>query len=354
MNPQQPVVTKLIDLLQSNTTLKNALEASLTKAARPGLKTLDEFYNYLNGILTHIPNEKELMPSVREFYFVISHSPNDELKKDDAFNEWMNEFVTTRGDFMDTTASAKTLESFINNSEYHIDDYVKGPSGWLTFNQFLARQIKPGKRPIADLCDDSILVSPTDSDYKGQWKIEEDSTVTAKGVTYSVSDLLGDSAYRDKFKGGMFTHSFLSVSDYHRYHVPISGKVAEIKKIPGRTWITEAKKSDGSLENADDVGFQFTHTRGCMIIESAVGYIALIPVGMGHISSVNFIVEEGAQLAKGNEFGYFAFGGSDFIMLFEAGKVVLTQENKHYQQGEKIGHAALNPTSPNHSSATPT
>jgi phosphatidylserine decarboxylase len=340
MAAQQTLVKKLIALVQSRTELKNALEASLQKANRPGLKTLENFYSYLNDLLIHIPSEENLMPSVREFYYVLLKSPGDLLKKDEQFNEWMNEFVVSRGDFMDTTASAETLQTFITNPAYHIEDYTKGPSGWLTYNQFLARQIKPGKRPVAALCDDRVIVSPTDSEYKGQWAIEEDSTLTVKGQLYSVKELLGASSFRDYFKGGTFTHSFLSVSDYHRYHVPVGGKVAEIKKIPGRTWITQAEKPDGSLENTDDVGFQFTHTRGCMIMETAIGYVALIPVGMGHISSVNFIVDEGAVLAKGNEFGYFAFGGSDFIMLFQKEKVSLTAEtNKHYKQGEEIGRA---------------
>lgn len=340
MTELQTVVKKLTGLLDNRADLKNALETSLLNAGRPGLTTLQDFYNYINQLLIHIPKEKELMPSVREFYYVIWKSPGDLLKKDNAFNEWMNEFVVSRGDFMDTTASAETLNTFINNPDYHIEDYVKPPSGWLTFNQFLARQIKPGKRPIASLCDDSIIVSPTDSECKGQWPIEENSTVTAKGHLYSIEELLGESVYRDQFKGGLFTHSFLSVTDYHRYHVPLTGKVVEIKKIPGRTWIEESKKPDGTLENIDDVGFQFTHTRGCMIMETAVGFVALMPVGMGHISSVNFIVDEGDTLYKGNEFGYFAFGGSDFIMLFQKDKVVLTAEKgKQYKQGEEIGRA---------------
>jgi phosphatidylserine decarboxylase len=342
MEIQQTLVIKLKDLLQSKPDIKNAIEISLQAAAIPSLNSLENFYSYLNNILTHIPNEKELMPSVREFYYVLSKSPEDFLKKDKAFNEWINEFIVSRGDFMDTTASAETLDTFINNPAYRIDDYIKGPSGWLTYNQFLARQLKAGKRPVAELCDDSIIVSPTDSEYKGQWLIEENSTLTVKGKLYSITDLLGDSKFRDKFAGGIFTHSFLSISDYHRYHVPLGGKVVEIRKIPGHTWINEAKKADGTLENVDDVGFQFTHTRGCIIMETALGYIALMPVGMGHISSVNFIVDEGAVLSKGNEFGYFAFGGSDFIMLFQKDKVVLTaKEKKHYKQGQEIGRALL-------------
>jgi phosphatidylserine decarboxylase len=216
MPSKQQVVEKLINLLQSNQRLKDALKTSLQKAQQPGIETLEEFYNYLDGILTHIPTEEDLMPSVRQFYFVLSKSPADILRKDESFNGWINEFVLSRGSFMDSAQSTETLGSFIKNPEYKIDDYIKNPSGWLTYNQFLARQLKPGKRPIQERCNDSIVVFPADSDYKGQWPIEEDSTITVKGITYSVVDLFKDSTYGDKFKGGIFTHSFLNITDYHR------------------------------------------------------------------------------------------------------------------------------------------
>jgi phosphatidylserine decarboxylase precursor len=340
MPQRQKNVENLNKLLESNEHLKQALQISLQTAQEPGIQTLEEFYNFLDEILTQVPPESELMPSVRKFYFVISKSPDDMLRKDNAFNEWMNEFVISRGDFMDSTESVKTLDTFINDPKYKIDDYIKGPSGWLTYNQFLARQLKPGKRPIAGLCDDKIVVSPADSEFKGQWVIDENSTITAKGATYQANSLLDGSKYQHHFKNGIFTHSFLGIDDYHRYHVPVSGIIREVKKIRGGTWVNEERKPDGSLENIDDVGFQFTHTRGYIIIESAVGFVAVMPIGMGHISSVTLTAEEGAELVKGKEFGYFAFGGSDIIMLFEPNRIKLTaKQSTHYKYGEQIAIA---------------
>ncbi len=104
---------------------------------------------------------------------------------------------------------------------------------------------------------------------------------------------MGDSRYRDRFKMGTFTHSFLSIADHHRYHTPIGGVIVETRKIPASTWVTEVQKADGSIENIDDVGFQFEHIRGHIIIESIAGFVAVVPVGMSHISSVNITVEEG-------------------------------------------------------------
>jgi phosphatidylserine decarboxylase precursor len=267
----------------------------------------------------------------------MSYSPNDILKKDKDFNQWINDFVVSRGNFLDTPESTGTLETFINNPEYKIHDYIKGPSGWFTYNQFLARQLKPGKRPVAERCNNDIIVSPADSEFKGQWSIAQDAIISIKNTNYSVADLLGESRYKYNFKNGIFTHSFLSIADYHRYHTPVGGTILETKVISATTWVTETKKPDGSLENTDNVGFQFQHTRGYIIIESTIGMVAVIPVGMGHISSVIITVEEGTALAKGDEFGYFAFGGSDIVMLFEESNIeFIAKENTHYKQGEQI------------------
>jgi phosphatidylserine decarboxylase precursor len=333
----QAVVQKLQNLLDSNVELKNAVNSALQQANEPGMNSLADFYQYLNNILTHIPTEEALMPSVRKFYFVLGKSPDDILKKDAEFNAWVNEFVQARGSFLDTIESTETLDSFINNADYKIEDYIKGPSGWLSYNQFLARQLKPGKRPIAERCNDNIIVSPADSTFMGEWEIADDSTITVKGETYSVKALLDGSNYKNSFNKGVFTHSFLAVTDYHRFHIPVSGTVKEVKKVPATTWITETKKPDGSLENTDDVGFQFTHTRAHIIIESPIGFVAVIPVGMGHISSVIITAEEETKLVKGDEFGYFAFGGSDIIMLFEKPVKLSAKAGTHYKQGEKIG-----------------
>jgi phosphatidylserine decarboxylase precursor len=337
---RQKSVEKLVQLLEQRPDLAQALESSLHTADRPDLRSLAEFFNFLDGILTHIPTESELMPSVREFYFVISKSPGDILRNDKSFNEWINEFIRCRGDFLDMPASVRNLDTFINNPEYNIDDYIKGPSGWLSYNQFLGRQLKPGKRPVTERCNDKIIVSPSDGIYKGHWPIDDHSAVTIKGTSYAIGELLGDSNYKDKFTGGIFTHCFLSITDYHRYHLPVGGVIREVKHIPGKTWVNEAVKEDGTLENIDNVGFQFTHTRGSIIIESIVGFVAVMPVGMGHISSVTLTAVENSNLCKGDEFGYFAFGGSDLVILFEPSRIHFTaRAEKHYKQGEAIAHA---------------
>ena len=87
----QPQVAELEALLE-NEKLRSALQQSLNEAAYPGITSIQEFYDFLDRLLTHIPEEKELMPSVREFYYVLSKSPGDLLRKDEIFNKWIQKF----------------------------------------------------------------------------------------------------------------------------------------------------------------------------------------------------------------------------------------------------------------------
>jgi len=332
-------IQELKSLLAARDDLKQALEVSIQKAGPQGIDTLPDFYDFIHEMLTFIPTENEINTNQEKFYYLISESPEDLLKKDRDFNAWVRSYANDLGNFLNTPASSSRLDTFIKDPSYEINNYYQMPGGWQTFNQFVTRQIKPGKRPVADRCNDAVIVATTDSVYLGQWPIS-DAFVITKGTRYSVIELLDGSPYQDKFREGVFTHSYLNLNDYHHFHVPVGGIIREVRNIPGNTIMNVIKSTDGTLEDVDGVDFQFTQTRGLLILETSIGFVAVLPVGMGHISSVILTVDEGDTLAKGDEFGYFAFGGSDMVMLFEANKVKFTaEENKHYNQGEKIAEA---------------
>jgi phosphatidylserine decarboxylase precursor len=220
-----------------------------------------------------------------------------------------------------------------------VDDYFEGPSGWLTFNQFFAREMRPGKRPIAAPRDDKVIVSPADAVFMGHWPITEDSNITLKGVNWAVADLLDSSPYKDAFKGGIYMHSFLYIDDYHRYHVPVGGTVKEIRNISGRVYLDVRRNPDGSLDVVDGDTYQFNQERGLIVIDSPeVGLVAVLPIGMAYVSSVNLTPEVGAELQKGDEFGFFLFGGSDIVIVFQDNGVVLDADiGRKYLQGQRIG-----------------
>jgi phosphatidylserine decarboxylase len=85
--------------------------------------------------------------------------------------------------------------------------------------------------------------------------------------------------------------------------------------------------SDGLFDAADSAsdGYEFLQARGVLTIDTStspdgdVGIVAVLPIGMCQVSGVNMTHQTGAFCAKGDEFGYFTFGGSDIIILFQAG-----------------------------------
>jgi phosphatidylserine decarboxylase precursor len=339
MHSWEASIEELKSIVEARKEIGDALTHSIRKAGMPDVASLDDFYKFLSTILGEIPIRAEMSNKASKLHYLIGQSPGDILKKDSTFHNWLRGFFQSFGAFMDTTDSAKELDSFIKDPSYNIDDYDRGPGGWFTFNQFFTRHVKPGKRPVDAICDNKIIVSPCDGVYKGCWRIDDNSAVTAKDTDYSIIDLLEGSAYKDRFSGGIFTHSYLDTNDYHRYHTPVGGVVKEVRKIPGDVMVKTIRDESGELKTISDVGFQFRQTRGLVILESEIGLVALLPIGMGHVSSVNLTVEPGISLVKGEEFGYFAYGGSDMVMLFQDGRLQFMAEPcTHYKQGKRIAY----------------
>ncbi|MBT8106851.1 MAG: phosphatidylserine decarboxylase family protein [Gammaproteobacteria bacterium] len=335
----EPVVTEFLGLMESRPDLRDAVDAAIGTADLKDIRDLDGFVDYLDKLVTFVPTEREVVPECLKFYYIINQAPGDALNEDEQFNAWMKDLVQAWGSFLDTPASAAGIDTFLAATNYNIDDYIEGPSGWQTFNQFFAREVKSGRRPIAAPRDDRVIVSPADAVFMGQWLIDEDSNITVKGVDWAIAELLDGSPYKDAFEGGIYTHSFLYIDDYHRYHVPVAGTVREVRNISGKVYMDVFREDDGTLNVVDGDTYQFNQERGLVVIDSPeVGLVAVLPIGMAYVSSVNLTTEVGAELRKGDPFGYFMFGGSDIVMVFQDRNVVLDAEvGRKYLQGERLG-----------------
>ena len=143
------------------------------------------------------------------------------------------------------------------------------------------------------------------------------------------------------------THTFLDINDYHRYHIPVSGTIKEVLMIPQDdapggviAWDEENKCY---IENySGTFGWQSIETRGIVIIETdSGGYVAVIPVGMCQVSSVNFekSIVPGAKVKKGDPLGYFLFGGSDIVMIFSKDLhfEMTAEKDVHLLMGRRYG-----------------
>lgn len=247
---------------------------------------------------------------------------------------WCKEYSDDWGAFLNSEDSwndiyyqrIKNDPSMNMQSGWYADTNV-----WHTFNEWFSRHlIDPSVRPIAD----STVVAPADSKPQGIWPVDETGNlVQQEGVSIksanftSLPQLIGpDSAYADAFSGGTVTHTFLDVNDYHRYHFPVSGTVVELRKIPavngaGGITVWDPAQKKYILEDAIP-GWQMIETRDCVIIDTEeYGLVAVLPIGMSQICSCNW--EEGlavgSKVKKGDPMGYFLFGGSDIVMVFQSG-----------------------------------
>jgi len=334
----QPVVTDLMALLDSRPDLRDGLTEAIDAAGVQGIDSLDAFYRHVDELVTWIPVEREAAPKVLSLHYVVNQAPDDALNEDQAFSDWLGRVAAAWGSFLDTPASAAGIESFASLPQFNVDDYFAGPSGWQTFNQFFAREIRPGKRPIEAPGDDTVIVSPADATFMGAWPIDERSAITVKGARWPIADLLDGSPHAGAFAGGIYAHSFLDVTDYHRFHVPVAGVIREVRNVHGRVYLDVVRNPDGSLGSVDGDTFQFNQERGLVIIESpTAGLVAVVPVGMTLISSVVLEPEPGAGLRKGDELGYFQFGGSDIVLLFQEPVALEAETGTKYLQGQRIG-----------------
>ncbi len=333
------VVDSLVTLLDARPELRTALVAAIDSAQVEGIGSLDAFHARIDTLVTWVPDERVATPKVLAIHYVINQAPDDALNRDTAFSDWLRTVAEAWGTFLDTPASAPGIASFAANPDYHVDDFVAGPSGWQTFNQFFARQLRPGLRPIAAPDDDAVVVAPADAIFMGAWRIDARSTVTLKGAGWRIADLLDGSPYAEAFAHGTFAHSFLRITDYHRFHAPVAGVVREVRHLHGRVFVDVVRKPDGTLGAANGDGYQFNQERGLIVIESpTVGLVAMVPVGMTFISSIVMTPEVGTVLRKGEEVGWFQFGGSDMVLLFQSDQVRLEAETgTRYRMGQRIG-----------------
>jgi phosphatidylserine decarboxylase precursor len=390
----ETITQQLITMMDHNAALKKMLVDSIESAKKNNpdkvmnpAQSLEEYYAFIDwaakampwSILRDIPYSSlyDQIDQSLDYFYYINDQPlaalknkgywNNSLQYHEPYRTWLINFVKEWGLYLSTKASwnDEYYQKALADSRFGLQKgWYEDPSTWKTFNQFFARYLKsPDQRPVASPDDSSVIASPADSTPQGVWKIDKNSNIEEKkGVRIkstlfkSVAALIGEgSAYKNAFANGTLTHTFLDVNDYHRYHFPLSGTVKEVRIILSddaaggiTTWDPEKKRY---VLDSKTPGWQNIETRGCVIIETKeYGLVALLPIGMSQVSSVNFEkgVQVGAAFKKGDMLGYFLFGGSDYVILFQDKvKFDLTvpkDEDGKYQHllmGEEYGRIAL-------------
>lgn len=116
-----------------------------------------------------------------------------------------------------------------------LSESERPPGAYPSLNAFFTRRLKQTIHDVEAKAEGD-LVSPADGRLDQFGKITNETLVQAKGRTYRLVDLLDSGANAERFRDGHFATVYLSPRDYHRVHVPASGKVEHVSYIPGHLW----------------------------------------------------------------------------------------------------------------------
>lgn len=380
---------KLVELVESDSRIKDLLVEAIEKGKQVNpdkstnpVQSLEEYYDFVDRSQREMPWNVITTPGQPSIFgrmyqalcycYFINCMPLESLEGESLFtnsvqyvepyNKWLVDYCKAWGTFLSSPESwNKEYEELMMQQEElgMKNGWYEDASNWHSFNDFFSRKLaSPSQRPIASPDNNSIVASPADCVPQGVWDIDEasyivtDSKIAVKSRVFdSVRQLISpESPYCEEFAGGKFYHAFLNANDYHRYHFPLSGTIKELRVIPGEdalggsiTWEPELQQY---VVDCSVPGWQSIETRGLAIIETDnCGLVAVMPIGMSQVSSVNFTpgLKVGDKVKKGDELGYFLFGGSDFVLVFQKdADFALTapkdgNEWSHILMGERLG-----------------
>ncbi|KAJ7899839.1 phosphatidylserine decarboxylase-domain-containing protein [Mycena leptocephala] len=214
----------------------------------------------------------------------------------------------------DSPESARDIPTFIEFHGLKVDEILDPLDSFKTFNQFFYRKLKPSARPTEQPDNPYRLVSAADCRFMAFESVSEATRLWIKGREFTVARLLGD-AYKheaDRYTGGALAIFRLAPQDYHRFHVPVDGTIGNMTYIAGEYYTVNPQ----AIRTALDVYGE--NARKIVPIDSPqFGRVMAVCVGAMMVGSIETTVKEGETVKRGQELGYFAFGGSTIVLLFE-------------------------------------
>lgn len=206
--------------------------------------------------------------------------------------------------YMNSKVSTHRINKFIKKNKIDMNDYPK--RDYLSFNDFFTRKIKEGKRPISKKSDD--LISVADSKLL-VYDINDKTEMLIKGKKYTVRDLLRDKKLSTEYKNGKCLVFRLTVDDYHRYSFVDDGIVVRTKKI------------NGILHTVGPIAFKryrvFKENQREYSVLETKNFGTVIQMEVGALMVGKIVNHDIKKFKRGEEKGYFLFGGSTVVLLFK-------------------------------------
>jgi len=228
---------------------------------------------------------------------------------------------TSYGKKYNSPASKKHINEFANFYKLDLKELREPIDSFPNFNEFFYRKLLPSARPVACLDNSKVLVSPADCRLNVFATIEDATKIWIKGKNFTLPHLLQDDNLAKEFSGGSLMISRLAPQDYHRFHSPVDGIIESIQNIDGTYYTVNP------VAICEDIDVYTENKRSRLLIKSPqFGDVIYITVGATLVGSINFTVQEGEKIRRGDEIGYFAFGGSTLLVIFKPGVMEFDQD----------------------------
>jgi phosphatidylserine decarboxylase len=220
---------------------------------------------------------------------------------------------------MDRPASKAKVLPFIANYGLAVEDFADAPDRFATFNEFFYRKLKPTARPIDPA--PNAVVFPADGRHLGFPDVSQVDGVFVKGQKFSIAELLGDASLAERFAKGTLVLSRLCPVDYHRFHFPTDGVPGKLRLLDGLLY------SVNPIALRRRISYLWENKRTVTLLETErLGTVVLMEIGATNVGSIHQTYAENQLTLKGAEKGYFAFGGSSTILMFEPGRIELAED----------------------------
>lgn len=220
---------------------------------------------------------------------------------------------------MNRPASREKIAPFLQQYSLDPNEFAESADSYQTFNEFFYRKLKPSARPID--ADPDSLVFPADGRHLAFANAAEISSVFVKGQRFDLAALLGSEELAARYANGALLLSRLCPVDYHRFHFPVAGIPQATKVINGPLF------SVSPIALRQNLSYFWQNKRTITPLATPnCGTVLLLEIGATCVGSIHQTFRAGERIEKGAEKGYFAFGGSSTILLFEPGRINITPD----------------------------
>jgi phosphatidylserine decarboxylase len=347
--PLHPVIAEFKELIDSDPVVRmylNEMVAQVPKGRqyrKRHLHSVQQMLRLINEVLTMAPEYSEdamvVLPLGAILDWTMGTPAGFAAFRDGRVNAMLKKILGVWRDFLSGPDSRYVLNDSpagwqceaarqaigIEQFEHDPEDKYWGFASW---NDFFTRRLADGARPVDVPDDDSVIVSACESTPYGlATDVQLEDRFWLKSQPYSLRDMLAADESAGQFVGGTVYQAFLSVTNYHRWHSPVAGTVVRAFVQEG-TYYSEADAEGPDAVEPRNSQSYLAHVaaRAVIIIEAdnpGIGQLAFVAVGMNEVSScmIDESIRPGYHVAKGEELGYFQFGGSTHCLVFRPGVI---------------------------------